>query len=241
MGMDEDDADEGNFGFIDPDIDDTHTFTIESESGPSHGTLTLGANGAFGYVPFDNFFGTDTFVFRVTDGADAFGLGTVTIRVFQIDDLQSFDSTDGNDTITGTLANETIYGGPGDDILSGGGGTDVLWGGPGNDTLTGGSGGDMFIFKESGAADKDTILDFNMAEGDKIDIRDLLTGQSVTSANLQQFVRANYDAGIGGTIIAVDSTGSGTNFQEVVTLAGATIDGSLNLLGALLLDNNLVV
>src|SRR5690606_35155301 len=38
-------------------------------SGPSHGTLTLNADGSFTYSTTDpDFFGTDTFTYRATDG-----------------------------------------------------------------------------------------------------------------------------------------------------------------------------
>src|SRR5262249_4747831 len=37
-------------------------------SGPSHGTLTLAADGSFTYVPAANYFGPDSFVYQPNDG-----------------------------------------------------------------------------------------------------------------------------------------------------------------------------
>ena len=37
-------------------------------SGPSHGTLTLNANGSFTYTPAANFNGSDSFTYRASDG-----------------------------------------------------------------------------------------------------------------------------------------------------------------------------
>ncbi|HET9425656.1 MAG TPA: Ig-like domain-containing protein, partial [Gemmatimonadaceae bacterium] len=48
---------------------------------PSHGTLTLNADGGFTYKPARNFFGTDTFVYSFRVGAADFGNATVTITV----------------------------------------------------------------------------------------------------------------------------------------------------------------
>ena len=90
----------------------------------------------------------------------------------------------GRDTITGTEAADTIDGGNGHDHLIGGSGDDLLLGGRGNDQLhggndadvldggrdddllTGGAGADQFVL--SGNFERDTILDFSIADGDRI-------------------------------------------------------------------------
>jgi len=80
---------------------------------------------------------------------------------------------DGNDTLSGSGGNDTLLGGNGNDALNGGSGNDTLNGGAGNDTLagntgldflTGGSGQDRFVFSDRGAANADTITDFNHAD-----------------------------------------------------------------------------
>lgn len=53
---------------------------------PSNGTLALGANGAFGYTPRTDFYGVDTFTYRVSDGALTSNVATVTITVNNVAD-----------------------------------------------------------------------------------------------------------------------------------------------------------
>jgi Ca2+-binding RTX toxin-like protein len=104
----------------------------------------------------------------------------------------------GNDTIWGGAGddrifagggNDLVYGGPGNDLLDGGAGNDTLWGGDGNnhligglgvDNLIGGSGQDVFSWyavRETGVGlssvlgqDKDTVVNFNPAEADALDL-----------------------------------------------------------------------
>jgi hypothetical protein len=54
-------------------------------SGPSHGTLTLKADGSFEYVPTGNFSGTDTFTYKDNDGNTESNTATVTITVEHVD------------------------------------------------------------------------------------------------------------------------------------------------------------
>ena len=95
----------------------------------------------------------------------------------------------GNDAIYGDDGNDKLFGQQGNDALYGGAGNDWLGGGTGADTLTGGIGADVFVFTRSvdsttrttaqiqaitgdpsDTAGVDTIVDFNQAEGDRIDI-----------------------------------------------------------------------
>jgi VCBS repeat-containing protein len=50
-------------------------------TGPANGTLTLNAIGSFNYVPNANFFGTDSFTYRASDGSLSSEPVTVTINV----------------------------------------------------------------------------------------------------------------------------------------------------------------
>lgn len=102
---------------------------------------------------------------------------------------------DGNDTLDGGLGNDSMNGGNGDDTLVAGAGNDQLDGGTGSDTLIGGLGNDVLsgglgadIFKwtlaDKGAfrnASIDQITDFNVSENDVLDLRDLLTGESIAN------------------------------------------------------------
>lgn len=73
----------------------------------------------------------------------------------------------GNDTLRGGLGNDTIFGGKGDDQLFGDLGHDQLRGDYGDDYLTGGPGSDLFILSPG----MDTVLDFNLNDGDRVGIR----------------------------------------------------------------------
>ncbi|WP_159978047.1 calcium-binding protein [Roseobacter cerasinus] len=74
----------------------------------------------------------------------------------------------GDDTVNSADGDDVTYGGSGDDLLLGGAGNDTLTGDAGTDTLTGGSGADVFVFKPNTGTD--TIIDFDAAEGDLIQI-----------------------------------------------------------------------
>ena len=55
-------------------------------SGPANGTVVLNSNGTFTYTPNSNFFGDDTFTYRITDGQGGFDTATVTIHVTPVND-----------------------------------------------------------------------------------------------------------------------------------------------------------
>ena len=92
----------------------------------------------------------------------------------------------GNDMIFGGVGNDNLLGGTGADILRGGRGSDVVRGGAGADklfgdgghdtligdngadTMVGRTGGDVFVLSEALAGD--VIADFDIAEGDRIDV-----------------------------------------------------------------------
>lgn len=70
------------------------------------------------------------------------------------------------DTLCGGQGNDTLYGGRDADVLFGERGADVLSGDRGADTLYGGAGGDIFVV----GLGSDTVLDFNFAEGDRLEV-----------------------------------------------------------------------
>ncbi len=69
----------------------------------------------------------------------------------------------GNDLIAGGKGDDTLLAGEGDEGILGNEGNDVLNGGEGVDIMAGGTGNDTFICDLF-----DTIIDFNLEEGDKI-------------------------------------------------------------------------
>ncbi|WP_293077355.1 calcium-binding protein [Moorena sp. SIO3H5] len=84
----------------------------------------------------------------------------------------------GHDLLNGDAGNDSLYRGKGNDQLNAGIGNDILYGGEGIDTLTGGAGADKFVLGKSsvyyntnGASDYALISDFNIAEGDQIELQ----------------------------------------------------------------------
>jgi VCBS repeat-containing protein len=82
---------------------------------PTHGVLTLNADGGFIYTPSLNFNGVDTFTYRATDGASNSNPATVTITVTPVNDVPVANNdaytmtadTTLNITAPGVLANDT--------------------------------------------------------------------------------------------------------------------------------------
>ena len=68
----------------DPDGDALSAMWV---SGPSHGNLTLNPNGAFDYIPADDYFGTDSFTYKANDGTVDSNIATVSIEVMAVNDL----------------------------------------------------------------------------------------------------------------------------------------------------------
>jgi Ca2+-binding RTX toxin-like protein len=143
---------------------------------------------------------------------------------------ETLNGTIGDDTLSGLAGNDILNGGNGNDVLNGGDGDDLLSGGPGRDSLTGGLGLDTFDFNAH--ASQDTITDFNVAQGDRLDIKDMLVGYNGTQP-LANYVQLAVSGG--DTVVSVDADGTGTAYgtMPLVTLSGVT--------GLLLPDLHLVV
>ncbi|MCO6407390.1 beta strand repeat-containing protein, partial [Hoeflea alexandrii] len=158
---------------------------------------------------------------------------------FLFDDLQmsvhnSADGT-GNDlanTLTGNGGDNTLLGLGGDDLLFGGEGDDILNGGLGFDTLTGGDGGDTFVFDADALSDavnngiQDLIADYDILEGDVVDLSALLDGQVVNDTNETDYVRMD------GNVLTVDVNGTtgGENFVEIAQFSAAPGAEALKIL-----------
>ena len=125
--------------------------------------------------------------------------------------------TGGNDTLSGGEGNDTILGQEGKDTISGGAGNDILVGGTNDDIMTGGLGADTFLYLKGNLASTtlgDTISDFNVAEGDKLNLDDLLTGVTTTTANLINGGYLRFDS------VVVDNVNNTTTVKLSVDLDG---------------------
>jgi VCBS repeat-containing protein len=71
-------------------------------NGPSHGRLVFGPDGSFTYTPNRDFNGTDTFTYRVLDGAAQSDEVTVTLVVRPVEDPLGFEQLDDQQSIAGS-------------------------------------------------------------------------------------------------------------------------------------------
>jgi len=107
---------------------------------------------------------------QVTDSDRLTFLSKITATVADdIVDLTSTKFSTGQKALTIDALNgdDAIWGSDGDEIIYGGEGDDTLFGGAGTNSLTGGIGADAFQFTTTSVSD--TILDFNLAEGDRLE------------------------------------------------------------------------
>jgi len=102
----------------------------------------------------------------------------------------------GNDTIDGGDGNDQVRGGQGDDVVNGGAGNDFVSGDRGNDTITGGAGADLFHGSQDAGIDR--VLDFSLAEGDRV-----LLDPGTTYTLSQQGADTVLDMGGGNQMILV--------------------------------------
>ena len=146
------------------------------------------------------------------------------------DDLISIENIIGSDYadhITGSDGGNKLYAESGDD---------VIYGGAGSDTMYGGSGADTFVF---GATDSigyiDTIDDFSTAQGDKLDLSDLISTYDPVTDAITDFIQIT-DSG-NNSIVSVDIDGGADNFVQVATLndiTGLTDEDALETSGNLI-------
>jgi VCBS repeat-containing protein len=129
----------------------------------------------------------------------------------------------GNDVLVALDGGNTLNGEGGSDLLLGGDGADRLIGGLGNDMLAGGKGADTYKWGASagieapGAANADTIVDYNYMDGDKLDLSALIDANFEAGDNINNFISVQ---GSGNNItVSVDPNGAGI-FSLAYTLIG---------------------
>ena len=123
-------------------------------------------------------------------------------------------------------------------VLTGTSGGDLLFSGLGEDSMPGAAGADIFIFSRDDigeSVETDTILDFNRAEGDKIDLADLLIAENLD--NLDQYL--SFEKSGADTLIHVKSDAMGAA-DHIIKLADVdlfTKAGGGNYSQSEILDN----
>ena len=175
-------------------------------------------------------FDDSAFDYTIEDGISGSDSATATIRLA---DSATLTGTSANEILVGRDgAGSLLQGEGGNDTLLGGDGNDLLSGGSGSDILNGGSGSDIYIFK-TGESGSDTVLDYQQGE-DVLDISDLLSGISITPANLGSHVQVDSNGDLrldvsgngnfsADAIAHLDGISSGTTITLLVD-AGPALD-----------------
>lgn len=142
---------------------------------------------------------------------------------------------DGDDALWGLKGNDELRGGAGNDVLFGGEGNDILYTSDDRDVMRGEGGADTFKFTDNTTVD--IIKDFNIGEGDILDLSDILDYTKGVD-DITDFVQIT-DSG-DNSLVLVDADGTGTNssWTWVATLHNitgitdvATLETNNNLIG----------
>lgn len=132
--------------------------------------------------------------------------------LYQVDTMSS-----GN--LSGTSSADQLYGLNGADTLYAGAGNDVLDGGAGSDVLYGQAGADRFVFDGDILTNADTVADFNVSEGDVLDISDIIQFFDPTFTPIADFIRLSKSGADAILEIDHDGISSGQNYVAAVTIS----------------------
>jgi VCBS repeat-containing protein len=194
---------------------------LESDDMLTFGDLAFGANTQLSYSA--NASGSGGLL-TVDDGmhrAEVNLLGHYTVEDFQVTDGEAGTQVSYNGASSGTLVGSMAA-----DVLSGGDGNDILAGRGGEDTLSGGAGADMFAYLNA-AEGGDTILDYNFAEGDALDLSALLSANFVSGiSQASDFVQLTQSGSDITVKVDADGAANGTNFADVAVLANTGTSGT---------------
>ena len=135
----------------------------------------------------------------------------------------------GNDRIDAGVGETIVFAGAGDDYVFGYYGNDLIYGGTGNNTLRGFEGADTFAWKHpTDLSGKDSILDFSVAQGDKLGFKDLLAANESLDSYFDKHVSdlsLKLNAGAEGNDLLSFSIQSGLTHKDVVVELSPTDSG----------------
>ncbi|MGZ7460218.1 LapA family giant adhesin, partial [Pseudomonas sp. Ma2-10] len=201
----------------------------DTVNGGNGNDILFGDLVSFNGIAGEGYQAMQAFVAKET-GVDVSKVTTSNVHQFITEHYTAFDVSgahDGNDTLLGGAGNDILFGqggndtldgGKGNDILLGGTGNDTLIGGQGNDILIGGSGADTFVWK-AGDTGSDVIKDFKASEGDRIDLRDLLQGE--TGSTIDNFLKITTVDGVSS--LQVSSAGKLNSTDAAAAAPDVTI------------------
>ena len=179
------------------------------------------------------------------------------------------------DLLNGGSGNDYLNGGAGNDALRGGDGNDRIEGGAGSDVLKGDAGSDVFVWSlgDAGtagvsttgnsalgisgtsighAATTDVVTDFSKTDGDALDLRDLLQGESHLGqdpGNLTNYLHfeTTTSGGVTSTVVHVSSNGgftggsyNGGHEDQTIVLSNIDLTLGHSLLNDAAIINNLL-
>ncbi|OBX48712.1 hypothetical protein A9Z60_04820 [Moraxella nonliquefaciens] len=147
------------------------------------------------------------------------------------------DGGNGNDTLNSGAGDDLLFGQDGNDRLIGGNGDDILNGGAGDDYLQGGAGADTFVFSldvdlvvDVSQIGFDKIADFDLKQGDKIDLTGLFADKSIMD-NFGDYIHFE-KSGTNNITMTIDIDGKDEMFEKIAIadIYSNNIDGVLNQL-----------
>ena len=147
------------------------------------------------------------------------------------------DGGNGNDTLNSGAGDDLLFGQDGNDTLDGGNGDDILNGGAGDDYLQGGAGADTFVFSldvdlvvDVSQIGFDKIADFDLKQGDKIDLTGLFADKSIMD-NFGDYIHFE-KSGTNNITMTIDIDGKDEMFEKIAiaNIYSNNIDGVLNQL-----------
>ncbi|PIB47669.1 hypothetical protein AOA59_00135, partial [Pseudomonas sp. 2822-15] len=201
-------------------------------SGGDGNDIIFGDLVSFSGITGEGYNALQAFVAQKT-GVAVSAVTTSNVHQYVTEHYADFDvsgAKDGNDTLLGGAGDDILFGqggndlldgGKGNDILLGGTGNDTLIGGPGNDILIGGSGADTFVWK-AGDFGNDVIKDFKASEGDRIDLKDLLKGE--TDSTIDNYLKITTVEGVSTLQISsegkLNAAGGLANADVTIKLEG---------------------
>ncbi|MDL2182669.1 LapA family giant adhesin [Pseudomonas sp. ChxA] len=201
-------------------------------SGGDGNDIIFGDLVSFSGITGEGYNALQAFVAQKT-GVAVSAVTTSNVHQYVTEHYADFDvsgAKDGNDTLLGGAGDDILFGQGGDDLLDGGKGNDILLGGtgndtliggPGNDILIGGSGADTFVWK-AGDFGNDVIKDFKASEGDRIDLKDLLKGE--TDSTIDNYLKITTVEGVSTLQISsegkLNAAGGLANADVTIKLEG---------------------
>ncbi|MEH0762054.1 VWA domain-containing protein, partial [Vibrio sp. 16] len=161
-------------------------------------------------------------------GQDISTVDAEDIHNYVKDNIQEFDQShtgDKSDVLDGGKGEDILFGHGGSDTLDGGEGKDILVGGLGNDILTGGDDADIFMWTEMESS-TDRVTDFNVSEGDSIDVSDLF--EDLSNDDISQLLidlgSGDFHGQVGDVSITVTDDQSASHLTIVKGGQTLTID-----------------